>query len=147
MTASPSLAELVGETSERTPSRLSGDEPEMGCTARRTQLRLHRAVLLLAEGRTVTQAAAICGFSSPSAFASAFRAAFGRTPESLYRWPASRERRPSRSRGPLRTRCVDAENQDLDGHPNQSPGVRFRSFTRLPSSNRLNAWTRRSADQ
>ncbi|MEV6948093.1 AraC family transcriptional regulator [Streptomyces sp. NPDC051172] len=135
MTAPPSLAELGRRAgaSERTLSRLFGDELGTVCTAWRTQLRLHRAVLLLARGRTVTQAAAACGFSSPSAFAGAFRAAFGRTPGSLYRQPASRERRPSRSRGPLRTRCVDAENQDLYGHPNQSSGVRSRSFTRLPS--------------
>lgn len=87
MTASPSLAELGRRAgaSERTLSRLFGDELGMGYTAWRTQLRLHRAVLLLAEGRTVTQASAVCGFSSPSAFVSAFRAAFGRTPGSLYR--------------------------------------------------------------
>jgi AraC-like DNA-binding protein len=48
-------------------------------------LRLHSAVRLLAEGRTVTQTAAACGYSSPSAFVSAFRSAFGRTPRSLYR--------------------------------------------------------------
>jgi AraC-like DNA-binding protein len=87
MTASPSLAELgraVG-ASERTLSRLFGDELGMSYTAWRTQLRLHRATLLLAEGRTATQVATACGFSSPSAFVSAFRAAFGRTPGSLYR--------------------------------------------------------------
>ncbi|MFE9228123.1 hypothetical protein ACFYM3_26520 [Streptomyces massasporeus] len=33
----------------------------MGYTAWRTQLRLHRAVLLLAGGRTVTQTVAVCG--------------------------------------------------------------------------------------
>ncbi|MFJ4008241.1 helix-turn-helix transcriptional regulator [Streptomyces sp. NPDC090026] len=87
MTASPSLAELGrgAGASERTLSRLFGDELGMGYTAWRTQLRLHRAVLLLAEGRTVTQTAAVCGVSSPSAFASTFRAASGRTPGSLYR--------------------------------------------------------------
>lgn len=87
MTASPSLSELGRRTgaSERTLSRLFSDELGMGYTAWRTQLRLHRAVLLLAEGRTVTHAAVACGFSSPSAFVSAFRAAFGRTPGSLYR--------------------------------------------------------------
>ncbi|NYE45634.1 AraC-like DNA-binding protein [Spinactinospora alkalitolerans] len=87
MTASPSLSDLgkrVG-ASERTLSRLFGDELGMGYTAWRTQLRLHQAVLLLAEGRTVTHAAAACGFSSPSAFVSSFRTAFGRTPGSLYR--------------------------------------------------------------
>ncbi|WP_329446354.1 AraC family transcriptional regulator [Streptomyces canus] len=65
MTASPSLAELdrrVG-ASERTLSRLFGDELGMGYTAWRTQLRQHRAVLLLAKGRTVTQASA--QWSSP----------------------------------------------------------------------------------
>lgn len=87
MTASPSLSELGRRicASERTLSRLFSDELGMGYTAWRTQLRLHRAVLLLAEGRTVTHAAVACGFSSPSAFVSAFRAAFGRTPGSLYR--------------------------------------------------------------
>lgn len=56
MTASPSLPELgrsVG-ASERILSRLFGEELGMGYTAWRTQLRLHRAVLLLAERRTVT---------------------------------------------------------------------------------------------
>lgn len=51
MTASPSLAELGRRAgaSERTLSRLFGDKLGMGCTAWRTQLRLHRAVLLLAQ--------------------------------------------------------------------------------------------------
>ncbi|MEU5599140.1 AraC family transcriptional regulator [Streptomyces sp. NPDC020298] len=136
MTASPSLAELGRRAgaSERTRSRLSGDELGMGYTAWHTQLRLHRAVLLLAEGRTVTQAAAVCGFSSPSAFASAFRAALGRTPGSLYRQPASRERRPSRPRGPLRTRCADAENRTSTAIRTRAPGcdsVRLRGFHHL----------------
>ncbi|UVY84724.1 helix-turn-helix transcriptional regulator [Brachybacterium sp. NBEC-018] len=87
LSRSPGLRELgraVG-ASERTLSRLFREEVGMGYTAWRTQLRLHRAVLLLASGCSVTQAAADCGFSSPSAFVSAFRAAFGRTPGSLYR--------------------------------------------------------------
>ncbi|MDN5726176.1 MAG: AraC family transcriptional regulator [Propionibacteriales bacterium] len=78
------LGRRVG-ASERTLSRLINDELGMGYTTWRSQLRLHRATLLLAEGRTVTQAATACGFSSPSAFVSTFRAAFGRTPGSLYR--------------------------------------------------------------
>ncbi|WP_306369034.1 helix-turn-helix domain-containing protein [Nocardiopsis sp. CC223A] len=57
----------------------------MGCTVWRTRLRLHRTGLLPPEGRTVTQAAAACGFSSPSAFSTAFQSAFGRTTGSLYR--------------------------------------------------------------
>jgi AraC-like DNA-binding protein len=87
LTHSPGLAELgraVG-AGERTLSRLFREEVGMGFTAWRTQLRLHSAVRLLAEGRTVTQTAAACGYSSPSAFVSAFRSAFGRTPRSLYR--------------------------------------------------------------
>lgn len=87
MTSSPSLSELgrrVG-ASERTLSRLFSEELGMSYTAWRTQLRLHRATLMLAEGRTVTQTAVGCGFSSASAFVSAFKAAFGRTPGSLYR--------------------------------------------------------------
>jgi AraC-like DNA-binding protein len=87
LSASPRLSELGRQVgaSERTLSRLFGDELGMSFTAWRTQLRLHRAVLLLAEGRTVTQAATACGFSSPSAFVSAFKSAFGRTPGSLHR--------------------------------------------------------------
>lgn len=87
MTSSPGLTELgrrVG-ASERTLSRLFREELGMGYTAWRTQLRLHRGLLLLAEGKTVTQTATACGFSSPSAFVSAFKTAFGRTPGSLYR--------------------------------------------------------------
>jgi AraC-like DNA-binding protein len=87
LTASPGLAELgrrVG-ASERTLSRLFRREAGMGYTTWRNQLRLHRAALLLAEGRTVSRAAADCGWSSPSAFVTVFRAAFGRTPGSLYR--------------------------------------------------------------
>ena len=87
MTASPSLSELgrrVG-ASPRTLSRLFADDLGMGYTTWRTQLRLHLATLLLAEGHNVTYAAAACGFSSHSAFVTAFRTAFGRTPGSLYR--------------------------------------------------------------
>jgi AraC-like DNA-binding protein len=78
------LGRRVG-ASERTLSRLFHDELGMGFTVWRNQLRLHRASLLLAQGSSVTHAASSCGFSSPSAFISAFRAAFGRTPGSLYR--------------------------------------------------------------
>ena len=87
MTSSPTLGELgrrVG-AGERTLSRLFRETVGMSFTVWRTQLRLHRASLLLAQGRSVTQAAAACGFSSPSAFVAAFRTAFGRTPGSLYR--------------------------------------------------------------
>lgn len=87
LTDSPSLPELARRVgaSERTLSRLFHDEVGMTFTVWRTQLRLHRANLLLAEGATVTHIAMACGYSSPSAFIQAFRAAFGRTPGSVYR--------------------------------------------------------------
>ncbi|SEE89796.1 helix-turn-helix domain-containing protein [Jiangella alba] len=87
LTTSPALAALgrrVG-ASERTLSRLFHDEVGMSFAVWRHQLRLHRAVLMLARGDTVTRVAAACGYSSASAFITAFRAAFGRTPGALYR--------------------------------------------------------------
>lgn len=80
----PVLARMVG-SSERTLSRRFHDEVGMPFTRWRSQLRLHRANLMLAEGATVTQTAVTCGYSSPSAFIQAFHAAFGRTPGSVYR--------------------------------------------------------------
>nr|WP_081539826.1 helix-turn-helix transcriptional regulator [Kitasatospora sp. SID7827] len=77
-----SLAELgraVG-AAERTLSRLFQRELGLGFPQWRTQLRLQHALLLLAEGRSVTGTAAACGFRSPSAFIEAFRHAFGTTP-------------------------------------------------------------------
>jgi AraC-like DNA-binding protein len=49
----------------------------MGYTVWRSQLRLHLATLMLAGGRTVTQTASACGYSSASTFVTTFRAAFG----------------------------------------------------------------------
>ncbi len=85
LSRSASLDELgrrVG-SSARTLSRLLRAEVGVTFPQWRSQVRLHRATLLLAEGRTVTQVAAACGWSSPSAFISVFRNAFGRTPGSL----------------------------------------------------------------
>lgn len=87
LTTSPGLAELgrrVG-ASERTLSRLFHDEVGMTYTVWRNQLRLHMASLMLAEGKTVSQTASACGYSSASAFVTAFRTAFGTTPGLLYR--------------------------------------------------------------
>ena len=97
MTASPSLAELGRRAgaSERTLSRLFGDELGMGYTAWRTQLRLHRAVLLLAEGRTGTQAAAVCGSPRPA-------------PSSARSGPPS---------DALPGRCTDSQQAANDDHP------------------------------
>ena len=46
----------------------------------RTQLRLHHAQVLLADGEAVTRTAHACGYRSTSAFIDAFRAAYGTTP-------------------------------------------------------------------
>ncbi|MDT7657954.1 MAG: hypothetical protein QOF38_2669, partial [Pseudonocardiales bacterium] len=46
----------------------------------RTQLRLHQALILLAENVPVTAVAHRCGWSSASAFIDVFRRAFGHTP-------------------------------------------------------------------
>lgn len=73
---------------ERTLSRVFAREVGMSYQVWRTQLRLHRASLLLAEGYSVTAAAMACGYSTPSAFISTFRAVFGHTPGSLYRLEA-----------------------------------------------------------
>lgn len=48
----------------------------------RTQLRLHHALIMLAEGEPVTAVAHRCGWSSASAFIDVFRRALGYTPGS-----------------------------------------------------------------
>jgi len=76
------LAELgraVG-ASDRTLSRLFRHELHMTFPQWRTQLRLHHALVLLAEGHTVTAVAHRCGWSSASAFIDVFRRTFGYTP-------------------------------------------------------------------
>lgn len=78
------LGRLVG-ASERTLNRLFIAEAGMSFVTWRNQLRLHSATLRLAQRHNVTQVANEYGFSSPSAFITAFRAAFGRTPGALYR--------------------------------------------------------------
>jgi AraC-like DNA-binding protein len=78
------LAELgraVG-ASERTLSRLCKVELGMTFPQWRTQLRLHEALRLLAQGASVTQVAHACGWASTSAFIDTFRRAFGHTPGS-----------------------------------------------------------------
>ncbi|HLU71904.1 MAG TPA: AraC family transcriptional regulator [Nonomuraea sp.] len=67
-------------TSDRTLARLCRAELGMTFPQWRTQLRLHRALLLLAEGGNVTRVAHRCGWSSASAFIDAFRRVFGYTP-------------------------------------------------------------------
>ncbi|MGC2997341.1 AraC family transcriptional regulator [Streptomyces sp. G35A] len=76
------LAELGREVgaSSRTLSRLFSDDLGMTFPQWRTQLRLHRALVLLAEQTPVTKVANQCGWSSTSAFIDVFRRAFGHTP-------------------------------------------------------------------
>lgn len=64
-----------------------GDESAAGCGGVqgpqwRTQLRLQRALVLLAEKEPVTAVAHWCGWSSASAFIDVFRRTFGHTPGS-----------------------------------------------------------------
>ncbi|MBG6065121.1 AraC family transcriptional regulator [Micromonospora ureilytica] len=66
--------------SDRTLSRLFRSDLGMTFPQWRTQLRLHRALVMLAEGVPVTAVAYQCGWSSASAFIDVFRRAFGHTP-------------------------------------------------------------------
>ncbi|MFF2747260.1 AraC family transcriptional regulator [Kitasatospora sp. NPDC058048] len=79
---SRTLAEL-GRTvgaGDRTLSRLFRADLGMTFPQWRTQLRLHHALVLLAEGLPVTAVAHRCGWASASAFIDVFRRAFGHTP-------------------------------------------------------------------
>ncbi|MEU5949652.1 AraC family transcriptional regulator [Micromonospora sp. NPDC047465] len=66
--------------SDRTLSRLFTADLGMSFPQWRTQLRLHHALLLLADDMPVTTVAHRCGWSSASAFIDAFRRTFGHTP-------------------------------------------------------------------
>ncbi|WP_371406206.1 helix-turn-helix transcriptional regulator [Kribbella sp. NBC_00662] len=78
------LTELGREVgaSERTLSRLCKSDLGMTFPQWRTQLRLHEALRLLAEGESVTRVAHRTGWASASAFIDTFRRAFGHTPGS-----------------------------------------------------------------
>ncbi|WP_405070310.1 helix-turn-helix transcriptional regulator [Kribbella sp. NBC_01510] len=76
------LAEL-GRTigaSPRTLSRLLHNELGMTFYEWRTQLRIHQALILLADGHTTTHVAHACGWSNPSTFITAFTTLLGTTP-------------------------------------------------------------------
>jgi AraC-like DNA-binding protein/quercetin dioxygenase-like cupin family protein len=73
------LGARVG-ASDRTLSRLFKADLGMTFPQWRTQLRLYRALVLLAENVPVTAVAHTCGWSSTSAFIDVFRRAFGHTP-------------------------------------------------------------------
>ncbi|MGW0200968.1 helix-turn-helix domain-containing protein [Nonomuraea sp. NPDC003201] len=79
---SRTLAQLAVQagTSDRTLARLCRRELGMSFPQWRTQLRLHHALLLLADGVAVTTVAHRCGWASASAFIDVFGRAFGYTP-------------------------------------------------------------------
>lgn len=78
------LAELAraAGASERTLSRLFGAELGMSFHRWRTVLRVHHALVHLADGRTVTDVAMECGWSNPSSFIDVFTRVVGQTPGS-----------------------------------------------------------------
>ena len=82
LTDTRTLAQLGREVgaSARTLSRLFHEELGMGFRQWRTQLRIQHALVLLWEGSTVAETAALCGWSNPSSFVEAFRGIVGQTP-------------------------------------------------------------------
>jgi AraC-like DNA-binding protein/quercetin dioxygenase-like cupin family protein len=89
------LSELcrLGGASKRTVERLFQRDAGMTFGKWRQQLRLTRAMQLLAEGSKVTHAALEAGYNTPSAFISMFRKTLGTTPASYFR---AAEKRPGR---------------------------------------------------
>jgi AraC-like DNA-binding protein len=81
------LSELcrMGGASKRTVERLFQQDAGMTFGKWRQQLRLMRAMQLLAEGAKVTHAALEAGYSTPSAFICMFRKTLGTTPASYFR--------------------------------------------------------------
>ncbi|WP_414945455.1 helix-turn-helix domain-containing protein [Amycolatopsis sp. cmx-11-32] len=77
------LGARVG-ASDRTLARLCKADLGMTFPQWRTQLRLYRALVLLADNTPVTAVAHACGWSSTSAFIDVFRRAFGHTPGAHY---------------------------------------------------------------
>lgn len=85
MAADPCLASMRAIAdrslcSERTLSRLCRDQLGMTLPQWRTQIRLHLALQLLAEGESVTAVARATGWATPSAFIDVFGRVLGYTP-------------------------------------------------------------------
>ncbi|MFB7598693.1 helix-turn-helix transcriptional regulator [Streptomyces sp. NPDC056160] len=78
------LAQLAARvhTGERTLSRLFRDEFGMTYPQWRTRVRVFSAMVMLAEGATVTDTAHACGWATTSAFVHTFAQAMGTTPGS-----------------------------------------------------------------
>ncbi|WP_328472605.1 helix-turn-helix transcriptional regulator [Streptomyces sp. NBC_00448] len=73
------LGKAIG-ASTRTLSRLFRNELGMTFYEWRTQLRVHHALVLLAEGHDTTRTAYACGWANPSGFIEAFTHIIGTTP-------------------------------------------------------------------
>jgi AraC-like DNA-binding protein len=73
------LGQATG-ASARTLSRLLRSELGMTFYQWRTQLRVHHALVLLADGHDTTRVAYACGWANPSSFIAAFTAIIGTTP-------------------------------------------------------------------
>lgn len=95
----PSLRQIFKAcgASRRTIERLFLDETGMTFGKWRQQLRLLRALRLLGEGSKVTHVALEAGYSTPSAFIAAFRAALGTTPARYFGQSVADEARSVKS--------------------------------------------------
>ena len=76
--------------SERTLSRLFRTEFGMTYPQWRTRTRIFTAMVLLAEGASVTETAHSCGWATPSAFVDTFARTMGTTPGRLRKFSSSR---------------------------------------------------------
>ena len=70
----------AARTTERTLSRLFRQETGMSYPQWRAQARAIHAMILLAQGESVTDTGSLCGWSTTSAFIDSFRRAMGQTP-------------------------------------------------------------------
>jgi AraC-like DNA-binding protein len=78
-TSMAELGQMIG-ASARTLSRLFRNELGMTFYQWRTQLRIHHALVLLADGHDTTHVAYACGWANPSGFIAAFAEIVGTTP-------------------------------------------------------------------
>jgi AraC-like DNA-binding protein len=113
------LGRQVG-ASDRTLARLFKADLGMTFPQWRTQLRLHRALVLLAENVPVSTVAHACGWSSASAFIDVFRRTFGHTPG------AHRARLDPVSTPPLRAGPAPDPDESPSG-PGHLPGPLIRT--------------------